>query len=74
VKRLLLLLLVMAAIAGCDRIVDLTPAPDAYGSDGSVSGGDGGNDGGIDAGNDGGGVNDGGGDGGLTDGGGAPDA
>lgn len=61
-KRLLLLLLVMAAVAACDRVVDLTPAPDAYGSDGSVSG-DGG--GGIDAGNDGVGV---------TDGGAAPDA
>lgn len=55
-KRLVLVLVVAlaAAVAACDRVVDLTPAPDARGPDAGASGNDGGGDGGFDfdAGND----------------------
>ena len=72
IKRLLVLLVIAAAaaVASCDRVVDLTPAPDARGPDASASGNDAGGDGGL-GGNDGGGD-----DGGIAtpDGGAAPDA
>jgi hypothetical protein len=68
-RLVLLLVLAVAAIAACDRVVDLTPAPDAHGPDAASGDPDGG------FGNDGGAGNDGGFDGGgLPDAGAAPDA
>jgi hypothetical protein len=68
-KRLVLVLLAAIAgtVAACDRVVDLTPAPDARAPDGGISGGNDARDGGI--------GNDGGFDGGIAaDGGAGPDA
>ena len=74
-KRLVVLLLVAAAFAACDRVVDLTPNPDAGGPDGSMGAVDSGDDGGLGSDDGGGAGNDGGFDSGIApDAGAGPDA